>query len=58
MKHNDIMTTIELKREELIDILVKENFGTFELTIHAIEEHYLGVPLYDDDYHNYDEDDD
>ena len=53
MKHNDVMTTIELKREELIDILVKEDFGTFELTIHAIEEYYLGVPFYDDDYQNY-----
>jgi flagellar biosynthesis chaperone FliJ len=53
MDNNLIMTAIELKREDLIEILRKENCTDFEMTQHAIEEYILGIPLYEDDWSNY-----
>jgi hypothetical protein len=55
MRHDDIMTIIEIKRDELIKQMEQDGCRVWEAAEFAVQEYVLGVPNGEYSYHNYHE---
>ena len=53
MRHDDIMTIIETKRDELIKQMEQDGCRVWEAAEFAVQEYVLGIPNGEYNYHNY-----